>query len=67
LNEQKNYKGGEKASRNNPEYCNKQKEIRLDKNLSFSRKHSSSETAYTSLGILGNPKNLLKIGTSEDI
>jgi len=69
LHEQNRYKGGVKASRNNPKYYSKQnqKEIQSDKKLSFSRKHLSLETAYTSLGISENLKNLLKIWTSGDI
>ena len=54
-----NRKGGVKASRNNPKCYSKQnqKEIQSDKKLSFSRKHLSLETAYTSLGISENLKN----------
>jgi hypothetical protein len=57
-------KGGEKASRNNLKCYSKQKETRSDEKLFFSRKHLSLETAYISLGISENLKNLLKIGTS---
>jgi len=62
-------KGGVKASRNNPKYYNKQnqKEIQLEKKLSFSRKHLSLERLYTSLGISENLINLLKVGASGDI
>ena len=69
LHEKNCYKGGVKASRNNPKCYRKQnqKEIQLDRKLSFSRKHLSLETAYTSLGISKNLQNLLKIGTSGDI
>jgi len=69
LHIQNRYKGGEIASRNNPKCYSKknQKEITIDRKLSFSRKHLSLETAYSSLGILKNPINLLKIGTSGDV
>ena len=66
--------GGVKASRNNSKCYSKQnqkeissKNIQSVRNLSFSRKHLSLETAYTSLGISENLKNLLKIRTSGDI
>ena len=66
---QDHYKGGEKASRNNPNCYSKQnqKEIQPEKKLTFSRKNLSLETAYTSLGLSENLKNLLKIGTSGDV
>jgi hypothetical protein len=71
---EKNLKGGEKASRNNPKcYSNQNQKERLIGNiqsarkLSFSRKHLYLETTYPSLGISENLKNLLKIGTSGDI
>ena len=67
LHGKNSYKGGVKASRNNPKGYSTQKEIQSEKKLSFSRKHLSFETAYTSLGILKNLKNLLKIWTSGDI
>jgi len=67
LHEQNRYKGGVKASRNNPKCYSKQKEIQSDKKLSFLRKALSLETAYTSLGISKNLKNLPKIVTSGDI
>ncbi|MBA7582330.1 hypothetical protein ES708_24258 [subsurface metagenome] len=62
-------KGGEKASRNNPKYYSKQnqKEIQLEKKLSFSRKHLSLERSYTSLGISENLINLLNVGISGEI
>jgi len=69
LHIQNRYKGGVKASRNNPNCYSKQnqKEIQSGKKLSFSRKHLSLESAYSSLGISENPINLLKIGTSGEI
>jgi len=69
LHEQNCYKGGVKASRNNPKCYSKQnqKEIQSDRKLSFSRKHLSLETEYTSLGISENLQNLLKIGASGDV
>ncbi len=62
-------KGGEKASRNNSKcYSNqKLKEIQSVRNLSFSRKHLSLETAYTKSGISENLKNLLNVRTSGDV
>ena len=62
-------KGGVKASRNNPKCYSKQnqKEIQLDRKLSFSRKHLSLESSYNSLGMSENLINLLKVGTSGDI
>jgi len=61
--------GGVKASRNNPKSYSKQKmkEIQSARNLSFSRKHLSLETAYTPMGISNNLINLLNVGTSGDI
>ena len=60
-------KGGEKASRNNPKNYNRQKEIVVSKKIRLLGKHLSLEISYTSVGILENLKNLLKIGTSGDI
>ena len=66
--------GGAKASRNNPKCYSKQNqkerlidEIQSARNLSFSRKHLSIETVYTSLGISENLKNPLNVMTSGDI
>jgi len=69
LHEQNRYKGGVKASRNNPKCYSKQnqKEIQSGKKTSFSQKHLSLEKSYHSLGISQNPINLLKVGTSGDI
>jgi hypothetical protein len=68
LHEQNHYKGGVKASRNNPKGYSKQnqKEIQADKKPSFSRKHLSLDNSYQSLGISKNLKNLLEIGASGD-
>ena len=70
----KKVKGGEKASRNNPKYYSKQnqKEMSMEqiqsvRKLSFFGKHLSLETAYTSLGISENLKNLLNVRTSGDV
>ena len=61
--------GGEKASRNKPKSYSKQrkKEAQQCRRTSFLRKHLSSETVYTQIGISENLKNLLKIWTSGDI
>ena len=74
LYEQNCYKGGVKASRNNPKcYSNQdQKETWIEKiqsvnELSFSRKHLSLESSYNSLGISENLINLLKVGASGDV
>ena len=74
LHKQNYYKGGVKASRNNPKCYSKQnqKEMAIEKiqsarKLSFLRKHLSLETAYTSLDISENLKNLLKIWTSGEV
>ena len=74
LHEQNRYKGGIKASRNNPKSYSKQsqKERLIIKpqsarEMSFSRKDLSLETVHISLGISEKLKNLLKIVTSGDI
>jgi len=74
LFEQNRYKGGVKASRNNPKCYRKQNQKERLKikpqsarELSFSRKALSLETAYISFGISENIKNLLRIGTSGDV
>ena len=69
LHKQNRYKGGEKASRNNPKCYNKQnqKEKQSTRKTSFLRKHLSLETVHTSLGISVNPLNLLRIWTSQEI
>jgi hypothetical protein len=61
--------GGEKASRNNSKCYSKQnqKEIKLDRKLTLSRKHLSLERAHSSLGISYNSINLPKIETSGDV
>ena len=64
---QKRYKGGEKASRNNPKCYSKHEDIGSDNKLSFLRKSLSFKSAYAILGILEKLKNLLIIGTSGDI
>ena len=68
LHIQNRYKGGVKASRNNPKCYSKQnpKEMQSCKKMSFSRKHLSLESAYSSLGISENLINLLKVGASGD-
>ena len=69
LHAQNHYKGGVKASRNNPKGYSKQnqKEIQSIRKLSFSRKHLSLESSYNSLGISENLINLLKVGASGDV
>ena len=69
LHIQNRYKGGVKASRNNPKCYIKQnrKEMQSCIKLSFSRKHLSLESVYNSLGISEYPINFLKIGTSGDV
>jgi len=74
LHEQNRYKGGVKASRNNPKCYSKQdqKETWIEKiksanKLSFLRKHLSLESSYNSVGISENLINLLKVGASGDI
>ena len=59
------------ASRNNSKCYSKQNQkerflenIQSAGKISFTRKHSSLETAYPSLGISENLINLSKIGTS---
>ena len=83
LHIQNRYKGGVKASRNNPKcyrnnpkcYRNNpkcyrkqnQKEIQSSKKKSFLRKHLSLESPYDSFGISENLINSLKVGASGDI
>ena len=69
LFEQNGYKGGVKASRNNPKCYSKQnqKEIQSGKKTSFLRKHLSLERSYDLLGISNNLISLLKVGASGDI
>ena len=59
--------GGEKASRNNPRIYSKQKEIQLEKKLSFLRKHLSLETAKELFSISKNLKSLQKVWTMGDV
>ena len=69
LHAQNPYKGGEKASRNNPKCYSKQnqKEIQSWRQMSFSEKTLSLESAYLSVGILKNLINLLIIWSSGDV
>ncbi len=69
LFEQKGYKGGVKAGRNNPKCYSKQnqKEIQSGNKTSFLRKHLSLESPYDLLGISKNLINLLKVGASGDV
>ena len=69
LFEQNGYKGGVKASRNNPKCYSKQnqKEIQSGKKTSFLRKHLSLESSYNSLDMSKNLINLLKVGALGDI
>jgi len=69
LFEQNDYKGGVKASRNNPKCYSKQnqKEIQSGKKTSFLRKHLSLESSYDLLGISKNLIRLLKVWASGDV
>ena len=69
LHIQNRYKGGVKASRNNPKCYRKQnqKEIQSSKKKSFLRKHLSLEIPYDSLGISENLINSLKVGASGEL